>query len=32
VRAALTAAFDAGLRVSTVTSAGAYVLTPEESP
>jgi predicted GNAT superfamily acetyltransferase len=32
VRAALTAGFDAGLRVSTVTSAGAYVLTPEESP
>ena len=30
VRAALTSAFDAGLRVSAVTSAGAYVLTPEE--
>lgn len=30
VRSALTAAFDAGLRVSAVTSAGAYVLTPEE--
>ena len=29
VRAALTAAFDAGLRVSAVTSSGAYVLTPE---
>lgn len=31
VRAALTSAFDAGLRVSAVTSAGAYVLTPEEA-
>lgn len=31
VRSALTSAFDAGLRVSAVTSAGAYVLTPEES-
>lgn len=30
VRAALTSAFDAGLRVSAVTSAGAYVLTPDE--
>ena len=30
VRSALTSAFDAGLRVSAVTSAGAYVLTPEE--
>lgn len=31
VRAALTSAFDAGLRVSAVTSAGAYVLAPDES-
>lgn len=30
VRAALMSAFDVGLRVSAVTSAGAYVLTPEE--
>lgn len=30
VRAALTSAFDAGLQVSAVTSAGAYVLTPQE--
>ena len=30
VRSALTSAFDAGLRVSAVTSAGAYVLTPDE--
>ena len=30
VRSALTAAFDVGLRVSAVTSAGAYVLTPDE--
>lgn len=32
VREALTTSFDAGLRVSAVTSAGAYVLTPEETP
>lgn len=32
VRDALTSAFDAGLQVSAVTNAGAYVLTPEESP
>lgn len=32
VRAALTSAFDAGLRVSAVTSDGAYVLTPKEMP
>ena len=32
VRAALTTAFEAGLRVSSVTSAGAYVLSPEEEP
>ena len=31
VREALTSAFAAGLRVTAVTSAGAYVLTPEES-
>jgi len=31
VRSALTSAFDAGLRVSAVTSQGAYVLTPEET-
>ena len=30
VRSALTSAFDAGLRVSAVTSAGAYVLSPQE--
>ena len=30
VRSALTSAFDVGLHVSAVTSAGAYVLTPEE--
>ena len=30
VRSALTSAFDVGLRVSAVTSAGAYVLTPDE--
>lgn len=30
VRSALTSAFDAGLRVSAVTSAGAYVLSPPE--
>lgn len=30
VRAALTSAFDAGLHVTAVTSAGAYVLMPEE--
>ena len=30
VRSALTSAFDVGLRVSAVTSAGAYVLAPEE--
>lgn len=30
VRSALTSAFDAGLRVSAVTSSGAYLLTPEE--
>jgi predicted GNAT superfamily acetyltransferase len=32
VREALTTSFEAGLRVSAVTSAGAYVLTPEETP
>lgn len=32
VRAALTSAFDVGLRVCAVTGAGAYVLTPEEGP
>ena len=32
VREALTSSFEAGLRVSAVTSAGAYVLTPEETP
>lgn len=31
VRSALTAAFDAGLRISAVTSDGAYVLTPGEN-
>lgn len=30
VRSALTSAFDVGLRVSAVTSAGAYVLSPQE--
>ena len=30
VRSALTSAFDVGLRISAVTSAGAYVLTPDE--
>jgi len=32
VREALTTSFEAGLRVSAVTSAGAYVLTPEGTP
>ena len=32
VREALTTSFEAGLRVSAVTSAGAYVLPPEETP
>ena len=32
VRSALTSAFDTGLRVSAVTSSGAYLLTPEEGP
>jgi predicted GNAT superfamily acetyltransferase len=32
VREALTSSFATGLRVSAVTSAGAYVLTPEETP
>jgi predicted GNAT superfamily acetyltransferase len=32
VREALTTSFESGLRVSAVTSAGAYVLTPEETP
>jgi predicted GNAT superfamily acetyltransferase len=32
VRAALTSAFAAGLRVSSVTTEGAYVLSPEGSP
>jgi predicted GNAT superfamily acetyltransferase len=32
VREALTTSFESGLRASAVTSAGAYVLTPEETP